>query len=52
MTKEQKDEIREKLTELAASLIDLKRCIEDILNDDDNDIQHVGYDDEQLGREK
>ena len=57
MTKEQRDIINAKFMELAASLIDLRAAMRDILDSDDgvpinNDIQHVGYDEEQCGRTK
>lgn len=57
MTKEQRDTINAKFMELAASLIDLRAAMRDILDSDDgvpisNDIQHVGYSQEACGYNK
>ena len=56
MTKEQRDIINAKFTELAASLLDLRSAMSELLDADSpsmNDyIQHVCYDEEQCGREK
>ena len=57
MTKEQRDIINAKFMELAASLIDLRNAMRDILDGDDgvpisNDIQHVGYSQEACGYNK
>lgn len=56
MTKEQRDIINAKFTELAASLLALRSAMSELLDADSpsmNDyIQHVGYDEEQCGRTK
>jgi len=57
VTKEQRDNINAKFTELAASVIDLRNAMRDILDNDEDvpiseEIQHVGYDEEQCGRTK
>ena len=57
MTKEQKEIIKALFLELAASLLDLRAAMRDILDSDDDvtisqDIQHVGYSQEACGYNK